>query len=265
MIADRTLLRLMDSNLAEANRDQARFLAPCRLIEQNDVLFTASGTRCPGGPFNSVIGIADRCPDPASTLGAARALYTELGRGFTVYVRAHLDAPLADACDRGGLVRMADAPGMVLSSRIAELLPGPSIEIRTIDEPVGAAAFVDVVSAAYPTIGLPAEVTRKVFSMPERWLAPHMHYMVLFDHEQPAAAVMLHYSHQLAGVYWVGTAPEARGKGHATVLMTHASNVAFDHGARAVILQATPYGEPVYRKLGYREVTRYPWYLAARG
>jgi predicted GNAT family acetyltransferase len=85
-----------------------------------------------------------------------------------------------------------------------------------------------------------------------------MHYLVLFDHEQPAAAAMLHFSHQLAGVYWVGTAPEARGKGHATVLMSHASNLAFDLGARAVILQATPYGEPVYRKLGYREVTRYP-------
>jgi GNAT superfamily N-acetyltransferase len=254
----------MDLNLAEANREQARFLAPCRLVEQSDVLFTASGTRCPGGPFNSVIGIGNGCPEPASTLGVARAFYTELGRGFTVYVRAHLDAPLAEACEKDGLVRMADAPGMALFDRLPELSLGPSVEIKSVVDAAGAPAFVDVVSAAYPTIGLPAEVTRKVFSMPERWLAPHMQYMVLFDHDQPAAAVMLHFSHELAGVYWVGTAPEARGRGHATVLMSRASNLAFERGARAVILQATPYGEPVYKKLGYKEVTRYPWYLASR-
>jgi GNAT superfamily N-acetyltransferase len=194
----------------------------------------------------------------------ARAFYTELGRGFTVYVRAHLDAALAQACEQGGLTRMADAPGMALLRPIPDLALGPSTEIRTVIDAAGAPAFVDVVSAAYPTIGLPAEVTKKVFSMPERWLAPHMHYMVLFDHDVPAAALMLHFSHGLAGVYWVGTAPEARGKGFATVLMTRASNLAFEHGARAVILQATPYGEPVYKKLGYEEVTRYPWYLAAR-
>ena len=73
---------------------------------------------------------------------------------------------------------------------------------------------------------------------------------------------MVLYSHGIAGVYWVGTLSEARGRGHATRLMQSVSARAFDRGARCVILQATQFGEPIYQKLGYREFTRYPWYLA---
>jgi ribosomal protein S18 acetylase RimI-like enzyme len=124
--------------------------------------------------------------------------------------------------------------------------------------------FVGVLAAAYTSIGLPAEVTQKMFSMPERWSAPHVTAMLLLDHDEPASAAMLHFSHGIAGVYWVGTAPGARGKGHASTIMRHVSNLAFERGAAAVVLQATPFGEPVYRKLGYREVTRYPWYLVRR-
>jgi GNAT superfamily N-acetyltransferase len=265
VIEQDSLLRLMDLNLAEANREQARFLAPCQLVEQHDVLFTASGTRCPGGPFNSVIGFGAACPDPSRTLTAARAFYSELGRGFTVYVRAHLDAPLADACEKAGLVRMSDAPGMALFGRVPILPLASTVRIRDVTDGRLASAFVDVVAEAYTSIGLPAEITRKVFSMPERWLGPQFQFVVLFDDERPAAAAMLHFSHGIAGVYWVGTTPDARGKGHATALMRYASNLGFDRGAAAVILQATPFGEPVYRKLGYQEVTRYPWYLATKG
>ncbi len=264
MLVGGTLLRLMDLNLAEANREQARFLPPSRIVEQSDVLFTASGTRCPGGPFNSVIGVGAGCPDPEATLAHARAFYGELGRGFTVYVRAHVDRPLGAACEHDGLSQMSDAPGMVLRARVpAPPLP-PSVEIRELRSVSETSAFVDVAASAYSSIGLPAEITRKVYSMPERWLLPHLRVVVAFDHEEPAAAAMLHFSHGIAGVYWVGTAPSARGKGLATAVMRHVSNLAFEHGAAAVVLQATPYGEPVYRKLGYQEVTRYPWYMAAR-
>ncbi|HEX3596697.1 MAG TPA: GNAT family N-acetyltransferase [Polyangiaceae bacterium] len=258
------LLTLMDLNLAESNREQSRFLSPCRAVEEADVLYTASGTRCPGGPFNSVVGLGRTCPDPEQTLKYARTFYGELGRGFTVYVRTHVDHDLGTMCERAGFTKMSDTPGMVLRSRLPRPELGSSVAIREVEDAAGAPAFAEVAAASYESIGLPADITRKVFSMPARWLKPHLPVFVVFDHDEPVAAAMLHLSHGIAGVYWVGTVPAARGKGHANAVMRHVSNHAFDRGAAAVILQATPFGEPVYRKLGYQEVTRYPWYMAGK-
>jgi GNAT superfamily N-acetyltransferase len=260
-----SLVRLSDLNLAEANREQARWFPPSRLEEQDDVLFAASGTRFPGGPFNSVIGLGVEGPDAVRTLDAARAWYAGLGRGFTVFVRAHIDGELGNACARSGFPQMSDSPGMVLTERPEARVLSSGVVVRDVRSAEGAASFVSVVAPAFESIGMPPDMTRKVFSQPGRWLAPHLHVEVLYDHDEPVSAAMLLFSHGIAGVYWVGTRPAARGRGHAGELMRSISNAAFDRGARAVVLQATPFGEPVYRRLGYREVTRYPWYLVARG
>lgn len=264
MSSGEVLLRLMDLNLAEANREQTRFLSPSRIVEQDDVLYTASGTRWPAGPFNSVIATSAASPDAGKTLADAEAFYGSLGRGFTVFVRAHLDGELGAACDRAGFTRISDPPGMALASPPASLEPAPAVRIRELNTATDLEGFVAVLAAAYTSIGLPAEVTQKLFSAPARWSAPHLTAFLLLDHDEPAAAAMLHFSHGIAGVYWVGTAPSMRGRGHASALMRHVSNLGFQRGAGTIVLQATPFGEPVYRKLGYREVTRYPWYLARR-
>jgi RimJ/RimL family protein N-acetyltransferase len=104
-------------------------------------------------------------------------------------------------------------------------------------------------------------VTRKLLSRPARWLAPHVDARIVLEDDQPVAGALLLFSHGIAGVYWVGTIAAARGRGHAERAMRAISNYAFDLGARAVVLQATPFGEPVYRRIGYHTFTRYPQYL----
>jgi GNAT superfamily N-acetyltransferase len=57
-----------------------------------------------------------------------------------------------------------------------------------------------------------------------------------------------------AGIYWVGTLPEARGRGVASGLMRQAVLDARQRGCATTSLQATAMGRPVYRRLGYREL-----------
>ena len=61
----------------------------------------------------------------------------------------------------------------------------------------------------------------------------------------------------VGGIYWVGTRPELARRGLAAALVRRVSNHLFEHGARCVVLQASKMGEPVYLRLGYREITRY--------
>jgi GNAT superfamily N-acetyltransferase len=58
------------------------------------------------------------------------------------------------------------------------------------------------------------------------------------------------------GVFWVATAPEARGRGLASLLMRAALADARERGCTTSTLQATAVGHPVYARLGYRDLGR---------
>jgi GNAT superfamily N-acetyltransferase len=55
-------------------------------------------------------------------------------------------------------------------------------------------------------------------------------------------------------VYLVATLPEARGRGLATALVSHALREARTRGCATSSLQATARGRPVYERLGYRSI-----------
>lgn len=261
---DEKLLALSDLNLAESHREQARWLPPTRIQENEEALYTASGTRFPAGPFNCAVGIGASACDVRVLLDGALKHFASLERGFSVYARSHLDRQLAAACEQAGYRRIGEPPGMVLLERNAPPDLPAGIELRTVSDEAGGRAFAGVQAAAFESLKLPAAVTAKIFSQPTRWLVPHWHVELLLEQERPVAGAMLLFSHGIAGVYWVGTLPDARGRGHAERIMRSLCNRAFDRGARAVVLQASPFGEPIYRRLGYQEITRYPWFLVSK-
>ena len=77
----------------------------------------------------------------------------------------------------------------------------------------------------------------------------------------PISTAMIIFSALVAGVYWVGTTSGARRTGLAEACTRYVTNAALDQGARAVTLQASPMGEPIYTRLGYRTFDRLRWYV----
>jgi ribosomal protein S18 acetylase RimI-like enzyme len=262
MGAEEELLHLSDLNVAEAHREHARFLANHHVEERDGLLLCASGTRSPASPFNAVLRVGPDPADPAQLLDEARAFFGRRDRGFSVFVRAHLDADLIGACERAGFPCLSGrAPGMVLTEPPALAKDGSAITSRVVADAESARAFAEVCALAYEPVGLSPAVARKVFSQEARWLTPVWHTRVVYDGEQAVSAAMLLFSNGIAGIYWVGTIPAARGRGHAERVVREVSRYAFERGARAVVLQASKMGEPVYLRIGFREITQYPWYL----
>lgn len=250
---------LADANLAEFAREHARWLPPTEIVEHTDMLLSAAGTRAPG-PWNAVMTLGARPADPERVLAAAKTFFDPFEHHASIYIRAHLDLELELACRRHGFELGSDSPGMLLSAPAAPPSLTSGSSVRQVQNELEARDFVEIAAKSYETLQIPSAVTRKLFEHPARWCAPHIRAFVLYEQTLPAAGAMLLWSHGIAGIYWVGCAPQARRRGYAEQLTRALCEYAFAHGARLVVLQASREGEPIYRRIGFEEFTRYRTY-----
>ncbi len=255
------LIELSDLNYAEANRELSR-RAGGAVLDEEGLLFYAGGHPLPVLCNAAMRTRAEALGPPAATVIArADAFFGARGRGYTIHVRAHADPELRSAALAAGLVEFGNAPAMVLERRLDDAAPPAGVTLERVESEAQAEAFRAVMASAYASLGMPADVAPAVLRLPVL-AAPHIaSVLARLEDGTPAAGAMCIQSHGVAGVYWVGTAPGARGRGLAELCTRAAGNAGFDRGARIASLQASVMGEPVYRRMGYREVTRYPAFV----
>jgi ribosomal protein S18 acetylase RimI-like enzyme len=250
---DRILLS--DLNYAEAMRELTR-RAGGAVLDEDGLLLFASPHPLPV-LANGVMRTGAVAPD--EVLARARSFFAARRRGFSVFVRAHLDADLRAACEAAGLHPSGEAPGMVVDGRLPDGPPAPEdAVVAEVETAADVRDFARVMAEAYATYGMPADVAPAVLPTLDVLRAPHIASVLVRLGDRPAAGAMVIVTHGVAGVYWVGTTPEARGRGLAALATRLATNLGFDRGARMGALQASVMGEPVYRRMGWVEVTRYP-------
>lgn len=251
--AERVLLS--DLNYAEAMRDLTRRAGGVVLDEDGLLLFAGphplpvlvNGAMCTGPG-----------PAPERALERAREFFGARARGFSLIVRAHADDALRAAAEAEGLRVFGEAPGMVLEHRPDAAAPPDGVELREVATDADARSFAAVQGAAYATYGMPPEVAPAVVGRLDVLRAPHIASFLALVEGEPAAGAMVVVTHGVAGIYWVGTTPAARRRGLAELCTRAATIRGFDLGARAAALQASVMGEPIYARMGYATVTRYP-------
>lgn len=250
------IIECADLNFAEAMRDLSRRAGGVVHDEDGLVLFAG------GHPLPVLANGAMRTRSllaAGDVLTRTREFFAAHGRGFTVLIRAHADADLAAAATDAGLIALGDMPAMVLERRLPDATPPPGVELRRVTTDDDVAAYGAVMGAAYATYGMPTDVLPGMLNSLATLCAPHIVAFIAWLDGAPVAGAMTVVTHGVAGVYWVGTTPEARGRGLAELCTRAAGNAGFDLGGRIASLQASPMGEPVYRRMGYVEVTRYPY------
>lgn len=259
------MLELADLNFEEYYRDSTR-RAGGVVVDDGGVVAYAAPHWLPV-LLNGALRSAAAGPSPSAgeVLARAAEFFEPLGRGFSINSRAHADADLDEAAAAAGFVADPGSPVMVCDARLDDRPPPDGVELRRVTDAAGAADFAAVNGAAYGTYGMPADVAPAMFSRVETLAAPHLAAFVAHeDGGAPLAGALVHLNHGVAGVYWVGTVPEARGRGLAETVTRAVTNAGFDLGARLAVLQASKMGEPVYRRMGYREVTRYRTWVRYR-
>ncbi|RMD83821.1 MAG: GNAT family N-acetyltransferase, partial [Candidatus Dadabacteria bacterium] len=239
-------------NYAEALREQAR-RGGGSVVEEDGIVATLAAH--PHPVVNNAIRM-DRRIDAETCLDRIVNFYVPRGHGYTVVLRlATDDSDLGEAAAGEGLGELAVLPAMAIEAPPAEQAPPSGCRISWVSDEASLADYRSVVERAWETYEIPGEATgAAVGTQP---LPPHIHAALLYAGDRPVAGALVLLSHGIAGVYWVSTLEEARGRGYAEVCTRAVTRRAFQLGARAVCLQATPMGEPVYAKIGFKTIGTY--------
>lgn len=196
--------------------------------------------------------------DPDKLIERARTFFATRNRGFAVWARAGTteDRDLIEAAEAAGLRQVYEMPEMVLDRR-AEVHPPPAgVELRRIASAEDAANYWRVATDAYASNGFPPEIF--AFYENHDGLTADNAAAFLADLEgRPAGIAMTIVSHGIAGIYWVGTSQEARGRGLGSTVTAIAVNTGFDLGAEIASLQASPMGEGLYKRMGFKTIFGY--------
>ncbi|WP_334189947.1 GNAT family N-acetyltransferase [Noviherbaspirillum sp.] len=254
---------LADGNVLQSIREHARWQQPCELADGGGIILMAGQTEFPGAYKNCVARSDPRVP-AAEVIERARDFFGRRGRSFTVFSRGSRDRDLEDLLKTDGFTQRSDSPCMLVTSPVAmPAVPGelrivPFSELRHVQD----AAAIN--AEAYEALELPAAETAKYFFNAAQLLSPGVIGCVAYRDEQPLATALAIKSQDAAGVYWVGTANAAQRMGLATLCTAFVTNRAFSDGASVVTLQASPFGAPVYERLGYREYDRLKFYRDLR-
>src|SRR5262245_17898957 len=249
------LILLSDLNMAEAFRDMSR-RAGGSVLDAEGLLLWAGGHSMPV-LANGAMRLTPTLT-AAAVIERADRFFGARGRGYTLMVRAHADPDLAAAATAAGFASFGDAPAMVVERRLPDRAPPAGVTVELVTTAAHVAAFAAINGAAYATYGMPPDVAPAVLGVPDVVIGPHIRAYVASVDGVPRAAAMVILTHGVGGIYWVGTVPEARGRGLAELVTRTVTNAGFDLGARMVTLQASVMGEPIYRRMGFVEVTRYP-------
>lgn len=248
---------LAHANYVEFSRETARWSGlGGEVVERDGAVVWASASDFPVS-MNGVVRV-DPAASAADVLDLADAFFAEHERGYSLTTAGRFDDDdlIADAEARG-LLRLMDAPAMVCDARLADGTPPEGVAVRIASSADDVAAFVAVNDAAYQTLGMPEGVITAAVTAPERVLAPQVRTAIAWEGDTPLACAQVLLSHGVAGVYYVGTAEAARGRGLAELVTRTVTNLGFDLGAAFVTLQASSMGDPIYRRMGYREIDRY--------
>jgi|CXWL01.1.fsa_nt_gi GNAT superfamily N-acetyltransferase len=172
----------------------------------------------------------------------------------SVEVDAHLTAE--------GFLRVETMPGMAVAlNQLAETSLPDGFEFVRVTRMQTGADWVTCASAGY---GVPVPVT-ELFSVralggAEPSADAVVQWFAIKKGDQYVATSMMILNDGVAGIYWVATLEEERGKGLGAHVTAEPLRLAKQIGYKTGILQASEPGFPVYKRLGFEQLCGLPLY-----
>jgi hypothetical protein len=196
--------------------------------------------------------------DPGEFLERAQAFFADRDRGFAVWARGEVaeDRDLIAGAEAAGLQKVYEMPEMVLDDPAQERPLPTGVELHRVESKADADDYWGVATSAYASLGFPPEIFAFYENLDGLTAGNTAAFLGRLD-GRPAGIAMTIVSHGVAGIYWVGSTDEARGRGLGWTMTASAVNAGFAMGAEVASLQASPMGESLYRRMGFETIFSY--------
>jgi GNAT superfamily N-acetyltransferase len=156
-----------------------------------------------------------------------------------------------------GLVHKTEVVGMAAERLLPPARPLPQVALRRINDEETRLALTDLNADSYD---VPRQWGRLAVASAALWKEPLFGTIAYVNGGPVSGAFALPIDDALY-VAWVATAKEHRRKGLAeSVIRTSLDDARKETGLDRTLLHATADGHPVYLRMGYRDVVRFPFY-----
>jgi GNAT superfamily N-acetyltransferase len=244
---DGSLLKRCQENSIEAYRVFAR-ATPGGTIEERDGLVLIDDLA--SDSMGNVAVAVEPAKNPARTLSESERFFAPRRRPWILFAFADAAPSLQAEARRRGFRNEGRFPGLVLEPIPTEPPSLPEgVEVRTVDTIGELQLFERTASKAYEVESGPVYAD---------WLTqPGFSFHLAYFHGEAVATATLVASHGIAGIVYVGTVPERRGRGFGRAAVQAAIFEGRELGLRVSALWATPMGRPLYEHMGFRINTEY--------
>ena len=203
--------------------------------------------------------------DPGATLPEALERFRSIGHGVHLLTADHTDAPFAEAARAAGWEVSFSAPGMI-AEQVADPLATSDAELTWVESPAELERFRRVVKDGFAEDEEDErDMIDTVFAGLRSVEPPGVRAVIASTEGADAAAAVVYLHGEVATVGWVATVPAFRRRGLGGLVTAAAANAGFAGGADTAFLIATELGESVYRRIGFRTITRYGFWLPPGG
>lgn len=159
-----------------------------------------------------------------------------------------------------GLKLAMNTMGMVAERLMPPIRPLPAIDIRHATDSETVRHVADINAIAYAS---PLEVARQSMANPAIFQRDNRGYVGFVEGKAVSVSSVIRIN-DVAYVGNVATLEAYRKRGYAEAVMRHSLEEARRlWGIERTVLHATDIGRPVYLRMGYRDVTRFAFYMPA--
>jgi len=252
-----TLRKMADENLTHSIRHRILHSKNGELQETDSYMIYTLGVDNEDGHINGVL--FKNINSYEDGIKRAEDFFKPMNRDYIIWVRDHVDRHLEKILLSKGLEpkRIPGSSGMIIRHRINSISTPEGFQLKEVANSKEVEDFSIVTQNAFDK---PNIVRKEMFSSDNILISSSTVAFIIYEKDKPMAAASIMLSGSMAGIYWVGTVEEGRGKGLGSYITQIVTNAAFDKGANTVILQASIAGERIYKKLGYETITHYRWY-----